>query len=92
MKNVVIKVRLLLGILSVMLLNMFSNLQMIKAGHPVFFGCDVGKFSRSDDGIMDTALFEYEVSFENKSEQGSNVAIRALSTLLLVSQRLIAFV
>ena len=35
---------------------------MIKAGQPVFFGCDVGKFSDSVPGIMDTALFEYEVS------------------------------
>ncbi|KAF9050247.1 hypothetical protein BJ165DRAFT_1525512 [Panaeolus papilionaceus] len=36
--------------------------RMIKAGQPVFFGCDVGKFSDKDLGIMDTALFEYEVS------------------------------
>lgn len=35
---------------------------MIKAGQPVFFGCDVIKFSDKDSGIMDTALFEYEVS------------------------------
>ena len=35
---------------------------MIKAGQPVFFGCDVGKFSESGSGIMDTAVFEYEVS------------------------------
>lgn len=35
--------------------------KMIKAGQPVFFGCDVGKFSDSAKGIMDTALFEYEV-------------------------------
>ena len=38
---------------------------MIKAGQPVFFGCDVGKFSDSEVGIMDTALFEYEVSFHD---------------------------
>lgn len=36
-------------------------IKMIKAGHPVFFGCDVGKFSDSAKGIMDTALYEYEV-------------------------------
>ena len=35
---------------------------MIKAGQPVFFGCDVGKFSDRKAGIMDTALFEYEAS------------------------------
>ena len=36
-------------------------MQMIKAGHPVFFGCDVGKFSESQSGIMDTDLYDYEV-------------------------------
>ncbi len=36
---------------------------MIKAGLPVFFGCDVGKFSDKETGIMDTALFDYEVTF-----------------------------
>jgi len=40
----------------------FATVQMIKAGQPVFFGCDVGKFSDKAVGIMDTALFEYEVS------------------------------
>ena len=34
----------------------------IKAGRAVFFGCDVGKFSDKAKGIMDTALFDYEVS------------------------------
>jgi len=38
--------------------------KMIKAGQPVFFGCDVGKFSDRDAGIMDTALFEYENAFD----------------------------
>jgi bleomycin hydrolase len=38
-------------------------IKMIKAGHPVFFGCDVGKFSDSAKGIMDTALYEYESAF-----------------------------
>jgi bleomycin hydrolase len=40
--------------------------KMIKAGQPVFFGCDVGKFSERDSGIMDTALFEYENAFDIK--------------------------
>jgi bleomycin hydrolase len=40
--------------------------KMIKAGQPVFFGCDVGKFSDRDAGIMDTALFEYENAFDIK--------------------------
>ncbi|KAI0081206.1 peptidase C1B, bleomycin hydrolase [Panus rudis PR-1116 ss-1] len=38
----------------------------IKAGQPVFFGCDVGQFSDRDAGIMDTALFEYEAAFDIK--------------------------
>jgi len=40
--------------------------KMVKAGQPVFFGCDVGKFSDSGFGIMDTALFEYENAFNIK--------------------------
>jgi len=40
--------------------------KMIKAGQPVFFGCDVGKFSDKAVGIMDTALFEYENAFDIK--------------------------
>ena len=37
--------------------------KMLKAGQPVFFGCDVGKFSDTPAGIMDLALYEYEVRF-----------------------------
>ncbi|KAG1734739.1 peptidase C1B bleomycin hydrolase [Suillus paluster] len=37
----------------------------IKAGQPVFFGCDVGQFSDSGKGvgIMDVDYFEYEQAF-----------------------------
>ncbi|KAM4065167.1 peptidase c1-like family protein [Hirsutella rhossiliensis] len=35
--------------------------KMLKAGLPIFFGCDVGKFSDSTSGIMDTELFDYEL-------------------------------
>ena len=38
--------------------------KMLKAGQPVFFGCDVGKFYDRDSGIMDLELFEYEVRLE----------------------------
>ena len=38
----------------------------IKAGHAVFFGCDVGKFSHSASGIMATELFDYEAAFGTK--------------------------
>lgn len=34
--------------------------KMIKAGLPVFFGCDVGKFSDKTTGIMDLDIFDYE--------------------------------
>ncbi|KAI0745719.1 peptidase C1B bleomycin hydrolase [Earliella scabrosa] len=40
--------------------------KQIKAGQPVFFGCDVGQFSDRESGIMDTALFEYEAAFDIK--------------------------
>ena len=35
----------------------------LRAGHPIFFGCDVGKFSSSTAGIMDTDLIDYELGF-----------------------------
>jgi len=35
--------------------------KMIKAGIPVFFGCDVGKHSDSTLGVMDLKLFDYDV-------------------------------
>ncbi|OBZ67124.1 Cysteine proteinase 1, mitochondrial [Grifola frondosa] len=40
--------------------------KLVKAGQPVFFGCDVGQFSDRDAGIMDTALYEYENAFDIK--------------------------
>ncbi|EJF65278.1 peptidase C1B bleomycin hydrolase [Dichomitus squalens] len=38
--------------------------RQLKAGHPVFFGCDVGQFSDRQLGIMDQALFTYEAAFD----------------------------
>ncbi|THH17329.1 hypothetical protein EW146_g3445 [Bondarzewia mesenterica] len=38
--------------------------KMLKAGQPVFFGCDVGKFSENQSGIMDTDLYGYENAFD----------------------------
>ena len=35
--------------------------QCIKAGQPVFFGCDVGKFLDSPHGIMDLDVYDFEV-------------------------------
>jgi bleomycin hydrolase len=39
---------------------------MLKRGIPVFFGSDVGKYSDSTKGIMDTNLLEYELAFNIK--------------------------
>lgn len=36
---------------------------MLRAGLPIFFGSDVGKYSNSASGIMDTALIDYELGF-----------------------------
>ncbi|KAL8942935.1 MAG: hypothetical protein Q9211_001185 [Gyalolechia sp. 1 TL-2023] len=38
-------------------------ISMLRADIPIFFGCDVGKFSDPQSGIMDTALFDYELGF-----------------------------
>lgn len=40
-----------------------STLKCIKAGQPVFFGCDVGKSSENATGIMDIGLYEFETAF-----------------------------
>ncbi|KAI0630402.1 peptidase C1B bleomycin hydrolase [Trametes polyzona] len=40
--------------------------KQLKAGQPVFFGCDVGQFSDRQAGVMDTGLFEYEAAFDIK--------------------------
>jgi bleomycin hydrolase len=39
---------------------------MLKRGMPVFFGSDVGKYSDSTRGIMDTDLYSYELGFNIK--------------------------
>ncbi|KAJ4145812.1 hypothetical protein LMH87_004645 [Akanthomyces muscarius] len=33
--------------------------EMLKAGRPVFFGCDFGKFRHRGEGVMDLAVFDY---------------------------------
>jgi bleomycin hydrolase len=40
-----------------------TTIAMLKAGIPVFFGSDVGKFSERLSGIMDPALIDYELGF-----------------------------
>lgn len=48
---------------------------MLRAGLPVFFGCDVGKFSSSSAGVMDLRLVDYEVGLD-VSMLGMNKADR----------------
>jgi len=48
---------------------------MLKAGIPVFFGSDVGKFSNSTSGVMDLDLIDYELGF-NVTLLGMNKAAR----------------
>lgn len=38
-------------------------IKMLQAGLPIFFGSDVGKYSHSPSGIMDTSLIDYELGF-----------------------------
>lgn len=51
-----------------------AAISMLKAGHPVFFGCDVGKFSNNTSGIMDPDLVDLSLGFNislglNKAER-----------------------
>lgn len=39
-----------------------AAIQSIKAGDPVWFGCDVGKLSDRNYGIMDKDLYQYEAT------------------------------
>ncbi|KLO19552.1 peptidase C1B, bleomycin hydrolase [Schizopora paradoxa] len=39
-------------------------IKMIKAGEPVFFGCDYGQFSDTASGIMDLDLHQFETAFD----------------------------
>ncbi|KAJ9617699.1 uncharacterized protein PV06_10224 [Exophiala oligosperma] len=40
-----------------------AAIAMLKAGLPVFFGSDVGKFSNSSSGVMDPNLYDYGLAF-----------------------------
>ncbi|KAI4108974.1 MAG: hypothetical protein LQ339_002095 [Xanthoria mediterranea] len=41
-------------------------ISMLRANIPIFFGCDVGKFSDRDSGVMDTDLIDYELGFNTR--------------------------
>ena len=41
-----------------------AAIKMLKAGLPVFFGSDIGKFSNSKTGIMDDKMFNYGLALD----------------------------
>lgn len=41
-----------------------AAVKMLKAGLPVFFGCDVGKSSNSKTGILDDKMFNYGLALD----------------------------
>ncbi|ETS78467.1 hypothetical protein PFICI_10529 [Pestalotiopsis fici W106-1] len=40
-----------------------AAVDMLRSGLPVFFGCDVGKFSDRQGGVMDLDVVDYELGF-----------------------------
>ncbi|KAG6244671.1 hypothetical protein E4U23_006008 [Claviceps purpurea] len=44
--------------------------KMIKAGCPIFFGCDVGKFSDRTSGVMDLGVYDYEAGLRTDLLRG----------------------
>lgn len=54
-----------------------ATIAMLKAGLPVFFGSDVGKFSNSASGIMDTALYDYNLAFNISLNMSKSQRLRA---------------
>jgi bleomycin hydrolase len=51
-----------------------AAIQQIKAGDPVWFGCDVGKYLERDLGTMDVEMFNFELVYG--STNGMNKAER----------------
>lgn len=54
-----------------------ATIAMLKAGMPVFFGSDVGKFSNSQSGIMDTALYDYNLAFNISLNMSKSQRLKA---------------
>ncbi|RFU72958.1 bleomycin hydrolase [Trichoderma arundinaceum] len=62
--------------------------KMLKSGVPIFFGCDVGKFSDRVAGIMDLDLFDYEAGF-NISLLGMTKAERLMTGESLMTHAMV---
>jgi len=54
-----------------------ATIAMLQAGLPVFFGSDVGKFSNSTSGIMDTALYDYNLAFNISLNMSKSQRLKA---------------
>ncbi len=43
-----------------------AAIEQLRDGTPVWFGCDVGKYSDRDSGLMDTEAFDFETLFDTE--------------------------
>ncbi|KTW32920.1 hypothetical protein PNEG_04273 [Pneumocystis murina B123] len=57
-------------------------IKMIKENRPVFFGADSGKYIDRQSGIFDTALFNYELAFNVKSNLSKADRLRVGESLM----------
>jgi len=55
-----------------------AAIAQMEAGEPVWFGCDVGKFLDRDMGVMDTALFDYDLVYGRDGSDGLDKAGRLM--------------
>ena len=54
-----------------------ATIAMLRAGLPVFFGSDVGKFSNSQSGIMDTKLYDFGLAFNISLNMSKSQRLKA---------------
>ena len=54
-----------------------AAIAMLRAGLPVFFGSDVGKYSNSSSGIMDTKLYDYGLAFNISLNMSKSQRLKA---------------
>ena len=59
-----------------------ATIAMLRAGLPVFFGSDVGKFSSSASGIMDTKLYDYSLAFNISLKMNKSQRLKARSSAM----------
>jgi bleomycin hydrolase len=64
-----------------------AAIAMLRAGLPAFFGSDVGKFSDSQSGIMDPALYDYGLAFNISLRMDKSQRKFAFYTSVAVARR-----